>query len=97
MQVDFGHLAQVPFGGSFHSLVRWCAWAEAGSDTVRLQVSCDVVFTQRWVPAKSIISSSSVEVINVCLRIVLQDLILRYNAWYFSTVNRLQRIRGLHA
>ena len=31
---------------------------------MRLQVSCDVVFTNRWVPAKSIITSSSIEVGN---------------------------------
>lgn len=65
-----GNLVQVPFGGSFHNLVRWCVWAETSSNTVRLQVSCDVVFTQRWVPAKSIISSSSVEVSNTCAGIV---------------------------
>ena len=53
---------QVPFGGSFYNLVRWCAWTEKGSGKVRLQVSCDVVFTNRWLPAKGIITSSSTEV-----------------------------------
>lgn len=53
---------QVPFGGSFHNLVRWCAWTEPRSGKAHLQVSCDVVFTARWVPAKGIINSSSIEV-----------------------------------
>ena len=53
---------QVPFGGSFHNLVRWCAWAEQSTGKVRLQVSCDVIFTKRWVPVKNIINSSSIEV-----------------------------------
>ena len=53
---------QVPFGNSFHSLVQWCAWAEQSTGTVQLQVSCDVVFTQKWLPVKGIISTSSIEV-----------------------------------
>lgn len=53
---------QVPFGSSFHNLVRWCAWTEPSSGKTRLQVSCDVIFTARWVPAKGIINSSSIEV-----------------------------------
>lgn len=53
---------QVPFGGSFYNLVQWCAWTEERSGKVRLQVSCDVVYTKRWVPAKGIINSSSIEV-----------------------------------
>ncbi len=53
---------QVPFGGSFHNQVQWCAWLEPGSDKVRLQISCDVVFTKKWVPVKNIINSSSIEV-----------------------------------
>ena len=53
---------QVPFGGSFYNLVQWCAWTEGRSGKVRLQVSCDVVYTKRWVPAKGIINSSSIEV-----------------------------------
>lgn len=53
---------QVPFGGSFYNLVHWCAWNEGSSGKVRLQVSCDVVYTNKWVPAKSIITSSSTEV-----------------------------------
>lgn len=55
-------LWQVPFGGSFHNQVQWCAWMEPGSDKVRLQISCDVVFTKKWVPVKNIINSSSIEV-----------------------------------
>lgn len=62
-------LLQVPFGGSFHNLVHWCAWIEEGSGKVRLQVSCDVVFTNRWLPAKGIITSSSIEVGN-CVHLV---------------------------
>lgn len=54
--------SQVPFGGSFYNLVQWCAWTVPGSDRVRLQVSCDVTFTKRWVPVKNIINSSSFEV-----------------------------------
>ena len=53
---------QVPFGGSFYNLVQWCAWTDSRSGKVRLQVSCDVVYTKRWVPAKGIINSSSIEV-----------------------------------
>lgn len=53
---------QVPFGGSFYNLVHWCAWTEGAPSKVRLQVSCDVVYTNKWVPAKSIITSSSTEV-----------------------------------
>ncbi|KAL3136346.1 hypothetical protein ABBQ38_005608 [Trebouxia sp. C0009 RCD-2024] len=52
---------KVPFGGSFFNLVQWCAWSEPGSGKAHLQVSCDVVFTARWVPAKGIINSSSIE------------------------------------
>ena len=53
---------QIPFGGSFYNLVQWCAWTEERSGKVRLQISCDVVYTKRWVPAKGIINSSSIEV-----------------------------------
>ncbi|KAL3147365.1 hypothetical protein ABBQ32_002846 [Trebouxia sp. C0010 RCD-2024] len=52
---------KVPFGGSFHNLVQWCAWDEPGSGKAHLQVSCDVVFTNKWVPAKSLITNSSIE------------------------------------
>lgn len=55
-------IVQVPFGGSFYNLVQWCAWSEESSGKVRLQVSCDVIYTKRWVPAKGIINSSSIEV-----------------------------------
>lgn len=57
-----GDVVQVPCGGSFYNLVQWCAWSEESSGKVRLQVSCDVVYTKRWVPAKGIINSSSIEV-----------------------------------
>lgn len=57
-------VVQVPFGGSFHNLVQWCAWTEESSGNVRLQVSCDVVYNKKWVPAKGIINSSSIEVRN---------------------------------
>ena len=53
---------QVPFGGGFYNLVRWCAWTERSTGKVRLQVSCDVIFTKKWVPVKNIINSSSIEV-----------------------------------
>ena len=52
----------MPFGGSFYNIVQWCAWVEPGSNKVRLQVSCDVTFTKRFVPVKGIIYSSSIEV-----------------------------------
>lgn len=59
---DMGGVVQIPFGGSFYNLVQWCAWSEESSGKVRLQVSCDVIYTKRWVPAKGIINSSSIEV-----------------------------------
>lgn len=65
---------QVPFGGSFYNLVQWCAWTVPGSDRVRLQVSCDVIFTKRWVPVKNIINSSSFEGMERFYKMWLQQL-----------------------
>ncbi|DBB05390.1 TPA: hypothetical protein ACH3X3_010606 [Trebouxia sp. C0006] len=65
---------QVPFGGSFHNQVQWCAWMEPGSDKVRLQISCDVVFTKKWVPVKNIINSSSIEGMERFYKMWLQQL-----------------------
>ncbi|KAL0020321.1 hypothetical protein WJX77_008974 [Trebouxia sp. C0004] len=66
---------QVPFGSSFHNQVQWCAWLEHGSDhQVRLQISCDVIFTKKWVPVKNIINCSSIEGLERFYKMWLQQL-----------------------